>query len=135
MESYKFFYANGVPKNEKKAKKLCLKSCYRGNKFAKGMKYYFGWETKKNEKKAFQLFTDSLNEDPSFQSPDTSYSLNFIAFMHYNGRGDLKVDILKAIQLYEKAFLLNNSSAMFNLAIIYEEGKEGFIFFHLFFIF
>ena len=110
--------------DEKQAKKYCIQSISKGNKLAEGMKHLFGWKTKKNLELSFQLFYQCTNDEKQLKYKDASYSLFFVG-RAYNIEAGVKRDMNKAVDYYEKSIKLGNTSSMYNLALIYETGKEG----------
>ena len=98
-----------------------------GNKFAMGMRLKQGFEITKNEAKAFEILNEALREDPKYKNEDTPYILNLIAVFYKYGSGNVKVDIRKSIEMLEKACKLDHPTSFYNLAEIYESGREGII--------
>ena len=137
IDSIKYHYGIGFPKNEKKAKEFCLKSESKGNKFAKAIKLYFGWETNKNVEKTIEILKEIVRENENTKNQKRNrfkeiekqqllFSLSLLAYIHKNGEeGKIEKDIFKAIELYEKAVEMCDPLSTFTLAFIYQKGEEG----------
>ena len=107
IKSIDYYYGNGRAINKEKSKKLCLKSDSKGNKLAKGMREYFGWDTIEDKKNAFHIFNEIKN-DKNFEKEETSYSLFFLALIYENGEGGIQKDIDQSIKLYKQSANLGN---------------------------
>ena len=86
MKSYNLYFGFDCKVDEVKAKELCLESAKEGNKFADGMRFFFGWDTEKDIEKSFQKFKESVQDDPNYQKKDTPYSAYFLALLHHYGK-------------------------------------------------
>ena len=54
--------------SKEKSKKICLECCEKGNKFALGLKYFYGFETQiGNHEKSFQIFSEIIKNDKNFE--------------------------------------------------------------------
>ena len=119
---YKYRFGNTGKIEEKKAEEYCLKSCLNGSKFALGMQNLFGWQTEKNEKKAFEIFTEIVENDPNCETKIIKNSLFLLGRCYNNGEGCTK-NLIKAMTYYEKSIALGNINAMYNLALVNEFGE------------
>ena len=118
--SLRMKYGIGGILNEKKSKKLCIKSSEMGNETAKAMRIYFGWNKKKKPEKAVKIFKKMIEKDEKFKKKETQFCLFFVARSYQLGEGAVR-DLLHAKSLYKKAVALGNPCAMNNLAYIYEK--------------
>eukprot|EP01091_Cochliopodium_minus_P005929 TRINITY_DN1581_c0_g2_i1.p1 TRINITY_DN1581_c0_g2~~TRINITY_DN1581_c0_g2_i1.p1 ORF type:complete len:574 (-),score=163.53 TRINITY_DN1581_c0_g2_i1:17-1738(-) len=123
--SFKLICGAGHPLNNEKAKNLCLESSMRGNKLAAGMRYFFGWQMKKNFAKSFQIFSEAVLVDKLFKREETTYCYFFVGYHHENGYGTKK-DTFKAMEIYHKAaHQQNNTYAINKLAQIYQRETDS----------
>eukprot|EP01091_Cochliopodium_minus_P005513 TRINITY_DN15427_c0_g1_i1.p1 TRINITY_DN15427_c0_g1~~TRINITY_DN15427_c0_g1_i1.p1 ORF type:complete len:485 (+),score=145.27 TRINITY_DN15427_c0_g1_i1:23-1477(+) len=122
--SFKLYFGTECFPDEARARNLCVESSNNGNKFANGMRFYFGWDKKQDYQKSFEIFSEIVRDDKTFRNEETSYCLFLLALQFEYGEGTTK-DIKTAIRLYKQAIKMHNSNAMCNLAIIYFEGIEG----------
>lgn len=117
-------YGIGCSKNERKSKELFLECLSKGSKLVEGISMIFGWGNEVDENKAFKVFYEQVNKDPKCEKKETSYFIFFLGRCYDVGTGHEK-DILKAIEQYEKAVQLKVPSAMYNLGLIYDLGRES----------
>ena len=119
IQSYLIKNGIGIKKNEAQAIELCLESCSKGSKLGEGMKHLFGYKTEKNEKKAFEIFKQGVEEDKEINKKETPYFIFFLARCYDLGTG-VEKDIKKTIELYEIAIRYDLPSAIYNLATLYD---------------
>lgn len=108
--------------DKEKAKQRFLLSAEQGNRFAKGMMNYYGWNVEINYSKAFELFSEILKEDESFKNDETQYCLYFVAHSYFEGKG-VEKDVNKAIELLRKAVELDEPLSINYLGYQYDMGK------------
>ena len=117
-------YGIGCDIDEQRAIEKCLESEKKGNKMAKALRVFFGWEKPKNVEEAFLLFKEVYKKDEKFEKKETGLALFFLGRIYHLGTGK-KVNLEKAIKFYKLAIKkFKNTSAMNNLGLIYHEGKN-----------
>jgi uncharacterized protein len=95
-------------------------ACEEGSKLALGMKYLFGYQTEIDYDKAFKQFKQICEENDQ-KNKELSYSLFLYGRCYHNGHGCTKNN-KKTIEIYEIAIEMGNTNAMYNSALIYEDG-------------
>lgn len=119
---FELYYGVNTPKDQEESKKICEEESEKGNLIAKGFKNFLGWKCEKDMKKSFEYFRESL-ESKEYTESEKSYSMNMIGFLYEGSEPAIEKNLVKAIDLYEKASMLGNCISTFNLACIYKEGK------------
>ena len=123
--SYNHRFGVNCKQDFKKAEDYCLLACSEGSKLALGMKHLFGWKTEKDEKKAFEIFNqivENEKDDTSFE--ELRCSVFLLGRCYDNGFGTER-DIHKSLEYYEKGSEMGEGCSMYNLACIRQDGDDG----------